>query len=211
MKEKDEKIIAYRIGQGLFCPDCYEKTVRDLKAVQDPEEPQVTVPAKAIKEGDIRIYICEQCEAIKGDPKVLSVEKQRELETLREQRILQMRLAVLGVPDKLEKTKPIERRARRQDAFVDLEDMMDDIFFKVHFIQDFFSHRVPDDEIFSDSGRSGFYHILFDLEEDIKFVQDGMSMIKNKKNHKDPDSANAVNLADGLLETIEAARSTGKI
>jgi len=208
MKEKDEKIIAYRIGQGLFCPDCYEKAVRDIKAVQDPEEPQVTVPAKAIKEGDIRIYICERCEAIKGDPKVLSVEKQRELETLREQRVLQMRL---GVPDDMENHKPKERRGREQDAFLDLKDMMDDIFFKVHFIEDFFSHRVPDDEIFSDSGRSGFYHILFDLEEDIKFVQDGMSMMKNKGNHKDLDSAYAVNLADGLLETIKTARAAGKI
>lgn len=111
-----------------------------------------------------------------------------------------------------ENQKPIERRGRKQDAFLDLEDMMNDIFYKVHFIEDFFSHRVPDDEIFSDSGRSGFYHILFDLEEDIRFVQDGISMMK-RKNHKDADSVGAkvTPAADDLLKKIETARATGKI
>jgi len=112
-----------------------------------------------------------------------------------------------------ENQKPIERRGRRQNEVLDLEDMMDDIFFKVRFIQDFFNHRVPDDELFSDTGRSGFYHILFDLEEDIKFVQDGMSMMKSKGNHKDADSVGAkvTPAADGLLKTIETARRAGQI
>lgn len=88
-KDKDEKIIAYRIGQGLFCPNCYEETVRGLKAAQDPNDPQVTVPSKPIKLGDISIYICVQCEVIIGDPKI-SAEKKRELEALREQRVREL-------------------------------------------------------------------------------------------------------------------------
>jgi hypothetical protein len=61
-----EEIIAYRVGEGLFCPDCYEKGARTLKAVQRPEDPEVKFPSKPIKVGDIRIFICEQCKTIKG-------------------------------------------------------------------------------------------------------------------------------------------------
>ena len=107
--EEKEKIIAYRIGQSLFCPDCHEKTVRDLKAVQDPDDAQVTIPSKPIKAGDIRIYICQNCEAIIGNPKI-SVEKKLELEALREERFLQMRL---GVADQFEKQN-LGRKALKQ-------------------------------------------------------------------------------------------------
>ena len=61
-----EEIIAYRIGESLYCPNCYEKAAKTLKAVQKPEDPQVTFPAKPIKVGDISIFICNDCKAIKG-------------------------------------------------------------------------------------------------------------------------------------------------
>lgn len=61
-----EEIIAYRIGEGLFCPDCYEEGARRLKQVQNPQDPQVTFPSKPIKKGDIGIFICEKCKTIKG-------------------------------------------------------------------------------------------------------------------------------------------------
>lgn len=201
MKEKNKEIIAYRIGEGLFCPDCYEKGARTLKAVQDPNEPEVKFPSKAIKKGEIEGFVCRQCKAIMGIYKVRSPQELRDLQTK------------LGIPDEPEEKKPGEKRNRRQDDFTDLEDMMEDIFCKVHFIEDFLNPYVPIGEIFSDNGRTGFYHILIDLEDDIKFVQDGMSMIKNKEGRKDSDLAGSkiIPAEDGLLETIETARAAGKI
>jgi hypothetical protein len=61
-----EEIIAYRIGESLYCPDCYEKAAKTLKAVQHPEDPQVTFPVKPIKVGDISVFICNECKIIKG-------------------------------------------------------------------------------------------------------------------------------------------------
>ena len=65
-KEKNQEIIAYRIGESLYCPDCYEKSARDLKAVQNPEEPEVKFPSKPIKAEDIEIFICNDCKTVKG-------------------------------------------------------------------------------------------------------------------------------------------------
>jgi len=61
-----EQIIGYRIGESLFCPDCYEEGARRLKAVQNPEDPQVTFPSKPIKAGDVSVFICNDCKTIKG-------------------------------------------------------------------------------------------------------------------------------------------------
>ena len=61
-----EDIIAYRIGESLFCPDCYEESAKRLKAVQNPEDPQVTFPSKPIKAGDVSVFICNDCKTIKG-------------------------------------------------------------------------------------------------------------------------------------------------
>ena len=65
-KENSEEIIGYRIGQGLFCVECYEKGARDLKAAQNPDDPQITFPSKLIAAEDIKIFICEDCKGIKG-------------------------------------------------------------------------------------------------------------------------------------------------
>jgi len=69
-----EEIIAYRIGESLFCPDCYEKSTKRLKAVQNPEDLQVTFPSKPIKAEDIRVFICNDCKTIKGND-ILTGEK----------------------------------------------------------------------------------------------------------------------------------------
>lgn len=65
-KNNGEEIIAYRIGQALYCSECYEKGAKELKAGQDPSEPEVKFPSKPIKAKDITIFICEDCLAVKG-------------------------------------------------------------------------------------------------------------------------------------------------
>lgn len=70
-KNNVEEIIAYRIGESLYCSDCYKKTEKNLKSVQDPNEPQVTLPSKPIKAEDIKFFICNDCRTIKGE-KILS-------------------------------------------------------------------------------------------------------------------------------------------
>jgi len=66
MEKENQEIIAYRIHESLYCVACYEKSARDLKAVQNPEDPEVKFPSKPIKAEDIEIFICEDCKTIGG-------------------------------------------------------------------------------------------------------------------------------------------------
>jgi len=182
-KDNGEKIIAYRIGQGLFCPDCYHAGARRLKEVQDPDEPEVKFPSKPIKAGDISIYICEDCEAIIGDPKV-TAEKKRELEALREQRILQMESAVSDQfkkedleekPSRQGRHNPPNRLEKKRDL-IDLQDMVEDSSNKLSFIESFFVQQPPGKEPeLSDDDTSGLCLILRDIQDDLDMVVDELS------------------------------------
>ncbi len=87
-RDKSEEIIAYRIGEGLFCKDCYEEAARTLKAVQNPEDPQVMIPGKPIKAGDVEIFICKQCKTLKGinepSEKQVEIPRKKDLSGLRD-------------------------------------------------------------------------------------------------------------------------------
>jgi hypothetical protein len=178
--EEQEKIIAYRIGQGLFCPKCFEKTAKDLKSVQDPDEPQVTIPSKPIKEGDISIYICQDCEAIIGDPKIPS-EKKKELETLREERFLQMKLTVLDQTQKKDlEEKPsrlgryiLPKRFRKERNLTDLQDMVENCANKISLVTSFISQTpIEEGPDISDDDKSGLCLILRDIEDELDLVVD---------------------------------------
>lgn len=65
-KERVEEIIGYRIGQCLFCPDCYHAGARSLKSSQNPEDPEVKFPSRPVTAEDVSIFICEDCKGIKG-------------------------------------------------------------------------------------------------------------------------------------------------
>ena len=70
-------------------------------------------------------------------------------------------------------------RNESKKNLTDLGDMIDNSREKIAFIEDFFSHgHAPDAEWFSRDGELGFYHILADLQDDLKFVSDQMG-----KNH----------------------------
>ena len=130
--EKQEKIIAYQIGQKLFCPNCYEKCSRDLKAVQDPSEPEVKYPSKPMGAKDITIFICEDCLAIKGP-----------------------RSGELKIQESKDPLTTVEHCAR-----------------KIGLLRDFLSHSVPNDELFGKEGRTGFHHLLADIEDDLELALD---------------------------------------
>jgi hypothetical protein len=139
MEKENQEIIAYRIGESLFCPSCYEEGAKRLKAVQMPEDPQVTFPSKPIKAEDVEIFICKECKTI-GGPSAGKI--------------------------RIQEPKDLNR----------LRDMIEDSVSKLAFLEDFFSHgHEPDADYFSDNGKSGFYHILVDLQDDLTFVVDEMS------------------------------------
>jgi hypothetical protein len=179
-KENGEKIIAYRIGKGLFCPDCFEKGARDLRKAQDPDEPEVTMPSKPIEKGDLRIYICEQCETIIGDPKV-SAEKKQELEALREQRFLQMKSAISDQFKKEDlEEKPsrlgrhiLPKRLRKERDLTDLQDMVEDCANKISFVATFLSQTpLEEGPDVSEDDKSGFCLVLRDIEDELDLVVD---------------------------------------
>ncbi len=142
----NEEIIAYRIGESLFCVDCHEKAAKTLKAVQNPEDPEIKISSKPIKAGDISIFICGQCRTIKGSDRLtgekIEIPKRKDLNGLR--------------------------------------DMIEDSVSKISFIEDFFTHNIPEDEFFSESGRTGFYRILVDIGDDLKFVVNEISQRQQK-------------------------------
>ena len=43
---------------------------------------------------------------------------------------------------------------------------------KVRFVTEFFSHSVPDDELFSGNARAGLHFVLNDLEDDLELVSE---------------------------------------
>ena len=178
--EKGEEIMAYRIGQGLFCVDCYEKGARRLKEVQDPDEPEVKFPSKSIKKGEISIFICEECETIKGNPEV-SAEKKRELETLREQRFLQMKSAISDQLKKgdLEKEPSrlgryiLPKRFKKERDLTDLQDMVEDCANKISFVTSFLSQTpLEEGPDMSEDDKSGLCLTLRDIEDELDLIVD---------------------------------------
>jgi hypothetical protein len=121
--EEQKKIFVYRIGEELFCPECYERAENSL-----PEDSGVNIPGKPLTVEDIKVYTCGKCKVTKGG-KDLS----------------------------------------------DLSDVIEDCVCKISLIGDFFSHNIPDDELFSKKGTSGLYFILRDIKDDLNLVVDEMS------------------------------------
>ncbi len=74
-KEKTEQTIGYRIGQALFCVDCYEKDARRLKMVQNPEDPEVKFPSRPITGGDVSILFVSSAKLSKDPPQQKSRSK----------------------------------------------------------------------------------------------------------------------------------------
>lgn len=189
------EIFAYRIGENLFCPECFEKAATNLKAVQDPEDPQVTFPAKALSADDIQVYICGQCKKIKrslkkeGKPNITNVTKDTN---------------DTRSPGDPKKVKPL----------IDLQDMVENCAAKIALLDDFFAHgHEPDTEFFSEDGKFGFHCILTDMQNDLNLVIDGMQAIASQGEHKSSELARkrTAFAAEGLLEMIGTARAMGKI
>lgn len=65
-----------------------------------------------------------------------------------------------------------ERNKKSQMILYEFAEMVDHSAKKIGLLRDFFSHSVPDNELFSESGRKGFHLILSDLEDDLEFVVD---------------------------------------
>jgi hypothetical protein len=73
-------------------------------------------------------------------------------------------------------------RTARDSA--DLIDMVDHCARKIRFITEFFSHNVPEDELFSEKARAGLHFILNDLEDNLEFVVDQYYHGSNRPNYR---------------------------
>jgi len=65
-----------------------------------------------------------------------------------------------------------EKNKKSQMDLCDLADMVDHSVRKIAFLRGFFSHNVPDDELFCKDARAGFHFIMDDLEDSLEFVVD---------------------------------------
>jgi hypothetical protein len=71
-----------------------------------------------------------------------------------------------------------EKNKKSQMDLYDLADMVDHSARKIAFLRKFFSHNVPDDELFSEDARTGFHFIMDDLEDDLEFVVDRLCKMR---------------------------------
>lgn len=151
-KDNWEEIIAYRIGHALYCPECYEKKARELKEF----------PSKPIYNGMIRVFICEECEAIKGDPKASLVDEKRKFDLLREERFARLEL---GIPDRFKQLRKLE----------DLENMIKKCSEKIFFLSSFFIQKLDGEPEINEKDADGMFSILSDITEDLDFVLEELS------------------------------------
>jgi len=179
MKKENQEIIAYRIGEGLFCPSCYEEGAKRLRAVQMPEDLQVTFPSKPIKAGDIKIFICEECKTIKGIDTLSEKDFEKILSTLnpREEKVLKMRLGIGEKPE----GKPDAAKKEEKD-FLDLLDMLDVTADKMAFLRYFNLICLKErDDLYpldmNENESSGLIKIIDWIGEDIRFVSDRLQKL----------------------------------
>ncbi len=52
---------AYRIGEGLFCPECYEEAIQSI-----PKDSGVQIPKKPLNREEIEVYVCKKCKKKRG-------------------------------------------------------------------------------------------------------------------------------------------------
>jgi hypothetical protein len=160
-----EEIIAYRLGESLFCLDCYEKTAKILKGVQNPEDPQVTIPAKPITKNDTHIFACNQCGVVKG-----SIQKRSETSA-------EERSATLSLSSQ-KKIEPRRKTLSRRESIdlLTLQDIIEDCGTKLSFLSDFLVQGPVDCEPeITYQGASGFSMILDEIKDDLDFVVNEMS------------------------------------
>ncbi len=160
-KENNGEIMGYRVGDHFLCPGCYERAIKIL-SVHD-----LNLPAKPVTKKEIEGFICNQCETIVGDAKVLYIEKKKELEAVREQ-VHQMESA-------------LPHRYVKSESLGDLQDIIENCNCKISFVSSFFIQTPPGKEPeISESDTSGIYLVLDQTKEDLEFVLGKMSEMKKR-------------------------------
>lgn len=135
-------IIAYRIGEKLFCRDCYEGNSNLLF-----KDSGVTLSGKPITDEDIELFICGDCKAVKGPAGDSNNDQEKEVSV---------------------KSWPT-------DAF-SLRDLIEDCASKVNFLSAVRCGHQDKSEGLNRKERFGLYWILTDLEKELDFVVDHMSV-----------------------------------
>jgi hypothetical protein len=146
--EKQEEIIAYRVGDHFLCPKHYELSAKILK-VHDIE-----LPAQPIKKGEIETFVCRQCKDTADE-----------------------KGAVVGLPSK-RMIEPMRKTLGKRESInlLALQDIVEDCGTKISFVSDFFLQAPPDREPeFSQTSVSGLALILDEIRDDLDFVVNEMS------------------------------------
>ena len=154
MEKGNQEIIAYRIGESLFCPDCHEKAVRTLKSVQKPEDTEVTIPSKPIKAEDLNIYICTQCKRTNTSSEI-------------------------KISFGVKQETPVEE----EKSLMDLQDMVEDTASKISFLGNFLiNYSARGDEVLdmNKDDSSGLIIILREIQDDLEFVTNKLSEKQQK-------------------------------
>jgi len=189
--DKVEDIIAYRVADHFLCPACYELSVKIL-AVHE-----IKLLGEPVKKGDIKSFICNHCEDIKGDAKVLYIEKKLELEALQES-VQQMRSV-------------LPYRFREARSLLDLEDMIVNCNRKISFVSSFFIQKPPGQVAeMSEDDESGIYLILDQTREDLNFVESKISEMQEKGLIVEKEEKEA-RQSPNSQDLIQTAREAGRI
>jgi hypothetical protein len=152
MENKGEEIIGYRIGQGLFCVECYKEGAKTLKAVKNPEDPEIKFLSRPITAQEVKAFTCKQCKAIKGP-------SARELEIKIQERknLIEFKIKMVGEVSKMShRAKLIKRnldvvcqgRPLSRKSMLTLRRFFDGLGEKIDLIRGLISNSVLDD-IFS--------------------------------------------------------------
>lgn len=200
-----QEIFAYRINEGLFCPQCFQKAEQSL-----PKDSGVKMHEIPLTADEVGTYICKQCKRTMG-----VLERKKRSDATNVTKVTNVS-NVSNVSDDINISSDINgiRDGRSIKNLQDLQDMIEDCGDKVAFLDDFFAHGHENEtEFFSDDGKSGFHIILRNLKEDLDWACTGIQMIGTEKKPENlkPSGKHIADEIRPLREMIEAARSTGKI
>lgn len=73
-------------------------------------------------------------------------------------------------------------------CLLDLQNLVEINAAKIHFLADFFSHSILDDEFFSKRGIFGLHQILRGIEDELDLVIDELSIMRRRSDGDSKES-----------------------
>lgn len=192
--EEQKKVFGYRIGESLYCPECYEASEKLI-----PKDSGVKLPGKALSADDLNGYFCNGCKTVKEawqgrvrnepSPKPENPAKAwarflgceeffDDISKIKQKMLKEEDLK--EKPPRQERRLPPKRLIKEKDL-TDLQDMVEDCLRKIFFVESFFVQGPPDKELeMNEDDRTGLCLILNDIQDDLDMVVDELSEKRRK-------------------------------